>query len=60
MTAFNVFLLSLQNPSVTSQDLISRKIKEYNMMRLAELHIAPWGSVTVLEHISSHFNCMPT
>lgn len=27
---FNLFI---QNASVTSQDLISRKIKEYNMMR---------------------------
>lgn len=43
MTILNVFLLSSQNAAVTSQDLISRKIKEYNMIRYAGLHIAPWG-----------------
>lgn len=39
-TVPNVFLLSLQNAAVTSQDLISRKIKEYNMMRFAGRHIS--------------------
>lgn len=61
LTVLNVFLLSLQNAAVTSQDLISRKIKEYNMMRYAghTFYIAAWGSTVVLHHISTHFNCQP-
>lgn len=58
MTVLYVFLLSLQNAAVTSQDLISRKIKEYNMMRYAGLHIAPCGSALVLNQFIIHY-CQP-
>lgn len=43
-----MFLLSFQNAAVTSEDLISRKIREYNMMRYTGLHISLSGSAIVL------------
>lgn len=45
-----------QNAAITSQELISRKIKEYNtMMRYTALDIAPWGSTTVLQPLYQPF-----
>lgn len=41
------FRCPLQNAAVTSQDLISRKIREYNMMRYTGLHIPLYGSAIV-------------
>lgn len=60
MIVLYVFVFYLQNATVTSQELISRKIKEYNMLRYAGLHIAPCCSAIVLNHLSINFDCMST
>lgn len=48
LTALHMFLLSFQNADVTSEDLISRKIRVYNMMRYTGLRISLSGSAIVL------------
>lgn len=53
ITVLHACLLLLQNAALTNQDLISRKIKEYNMMRCAMLTLSLWFSHGF---ISCHFS----